>query len=362
MVIIGKRLTFILEHYWGQRQGGAELQTHYLEHRAIRKGLNTHYCFLSNGDDIDQIHGTRIYPIAKKKIWSKFDVQYPYAFDIFQALKKIKPDVIYQRCASSFTGIASYYAQRNNCQLAFHVSSDRDVSQIPIPWKRPWLIPEYKLMQYGFRTADTIIAQTQFQAEQLKINYGRQAIVIPNGHPVPADCVKADDQITVLWIANWKSIKQPELFIRLVEEIGRDKNVHFVMLGRTDGYSGLVKLAKSHNIDVVGEVSNDRVNDYLVQGHILVNTSRQEGFSNTFIQAWMRRVPVVSYRVDPDHILQNEQIGYCFSGNFRELVQNTGALIRDSKLRNTMGAKARKYAIKHHSLENIDEILKTIIQ
>jgi glycosyltransferase involved in cell wall biosynthesis len=94
----------------------------------------------------------------------------------------------------------------------------------------------------------------------------------------------------------------------------------------------------------------------LSQGHILVNTSKQEGFSNTFIQAWMRKVPVVSLQVDPDSVLEKEGIGFC-SGSFDQLVKDTQKLITDDKLRNEMGERARAYAIKNHSLKNMDKIL-----
>ena len=74
------------------------------------------------------------------------------------------------------------------------------------------------------------------------------------------------------------------------------------------------------NLQYLGEVSQDEVNRRLREGHILVNTSRYEGFSNTFVQAWMRRVPVVSLTVDPDNILVRENIGFC-SGTFKNLCQ-----------------------------------------
>lgn len=363
MVTSEKRLMFLLEHYWEQRRGGAELQSYYLESAALRLGLTTYYCFLSNGNFIEKKHDTIICPIPKKYIWSKLNsIQYPYALVVYQALKKIKPDVIYQRCASALTGIAALYAKKNICQLTFHIASDMDVGQTSIPWEKPWLVPEYKLKQYGIKNADTIIVQTQFQAEQLIKNYDRKAIVIPNGHPVPEDCIKTDGQIKVLWVNNWKAVKQPEVFVKLVEAIGREENIRFVMIGRTGRYFDLVELAKKNNIEVMGEISNDQVNNLLSQSHILVNTSWHEGFSNTFIQAWLRRVPVVSLQVDPDNIIQNKQIGLCSSGNFLELVKNTKKLIKDDKLRNTMGDKARKHAIKHHSLKNIDKIIETIIR
>jgi len=247
--------------------------------------------------------------------------------------------------------------KKNNCKLIFHIAHDRDVHITSYPKLRPWLVPENKLMQYGIRNAETIIAQTHYQAEQLAKNYGRSAVVIPNGHPVSVDCQKAVLPIRVLWVANWKPMKQPEIFFRLVAALGTEKNVHFIMLGRTAGYEQLVENAKQIGIDVRGEVTNDKVNELLTDSHILVNTSRQEGFSNTFIQAWMRRVPVVSLQVDPDNILQREEIGFC-SGSFEKLVADTSRLFTDHQLRDSMGDKARAYAVKHYSLDNLRQVVQ----
>ncbi|MFW8602216.1 glycosyltransferase family 4 protein [Desulfobacterota bacterium M19] len=354
-----KKLCFVLDSYWGQCMGGAELQACYLEQEALRQGWSTHYCFLSNGSDFENCSATTLHPILQKKFWSKLgSIKYPYVKKMLQILHGIKPDIIYQRCGLSFTGIAAYYAKKNNCKLIFHIAHDRDVHITSCPKLHPWLVPEKKMMQYGIRNAAMIIAQTHYQAEQLTKNYGRSAVVISNGHPVPDDCRKVSlSPIKVLWIANWKPVKQPEVFFHLVEALGTEDNVHFVMLGRTAGYEQLIKKAKAFGIEVRGEVSMDKVNELLADSHILVNTSRQEGFSNTFIQAWMRRVPVVSLQVDPDNILRQEKIGFC-SGSFEKLVEDTNRLINGHHLRDSMGHRAREYAVKHHSLNNIRQVIE----
>jgi glycosyltransferase involved in cell wall biosynthesis len=338
--------------------GGAELQAHYLEKEALLQSWASHYCFVSNGRMCEKHSGTILHPIPQKNTWSKLgNIKYPYAGDLLRALKEISPDVIYQRGGFAFTGIAALYAQKNNCRFVFHIAGDRDVQKLSMPWQKPYMIPELKLMRYGIIKADLIIAQTRSQAEELMRNYDRKAVLIPNGHPVPSDSAKSSDKISILWIANWKTIKQPEVFVRLAEEIGRREDVRFVMIGRKDRYEKLVEKAIQNNIEVKGEIVNDEVNQLLAASHILVNTSRQEGFSNTFIQAWLRRVPVVSLQVDPDDILQREQIGFC-SGSFEKLVQDTKRLIADHRLRDSMGQKAREYAVKHHSLDNMKQLLQ----
>ena len=360
MVEKRKKLAFILGSYWGQCQGGAELQAHYLAQEAQLRRWCTHYYFLSNKDKYKNDTKTILHPIPKKNIWNKLgNIKYPYAGILLRALNRLNPDVIYQRSGMAFTGVAAYYAQKNNCRFIFHVAKEEDVQPLVIPWKRFYLMPELKLMQYGIRKADIIIAQTYMQAKQLAENYGKTAVVIPNGHPVPQDCKKDKAEIIILWIGNWKTVKRPEIFVRLVEKIGFLKKIRFIMLGRTDKYDDLVIKARNNNIEVLGEIPNDKVNKLLETAHILINTSAQEGFSNTFIQAWMRRVPVISLQVDPDAILKNKGIGCC-SGNFLKLVQDTIRLITDNVEREHMGAIAREYAIKNHSLDNMNKILRLI--
>ena len=353
-----KKLSFVLGNYWGQCQGGAELQAFYIEQEALRMGWTTSYCFLSNENPIEDKYTTTLWPIVQKKIWSKLgNIKYPYAIDYFLALKKMKPDIIYQRAGFSATGVAAYYAMHNKCKFIFHIAGDKDIESIGLPWAHPHKTPGIMLMKYGIRKADKIIAQTKFQAEQLKKKYNRDAIVIPNGHPIPEDCIKPKDEISVLWIANWKVVKQPEIFIDLVKQLKEKRNVRFIMLGRTDRYEDLVAKAKENSVEVMGEVPHDQVNMLLSHAHVLVNTSQQEGFSNTFIQAWMRGVPVVSLQVDPDDILKNEKIGFC-SGSFDQLVTDTSRMLEDTEMRKHMGMKARKYAIENHSLDNIKKIIE----
>lgn len=359
-----KQLVFITG-YFPYLQGGAEFQAYLIAKRCFPE-IKVSFVFRDHwgkGPGKDR-NGFDLHPIKPVNIRGLGNTFIFEAKQLYNILEQTKPRYIYVRGANAYLGIASRYAKNNNTKIVWHVAHDNDVMPFAAGSLRTILFNyiDKKAIEYGIKNSDSIIVQTQFQADQILLNYGRQTVVIPNGHPVPEDCAKIDSPITIVWVANWKSMKQPEIFVKLAQEIGKKKNVRFVMVGRTDGYNDLVALAKRNYIEVLGEISNDQVNELLAQSHILINTSLKEGFSNTFIQAWMRRVPVVSLQVDPDNIIENKQIGYCSSSNFRELVQNTRVLIDDNTLRDTMGTRARDYAIKNFSQKNIDSILNAIIR
>jgi glycosyltransferase involved in cell wall biosynthesis len=106
----------------------------------------------------------------------------------------------------------------------------------------------------------------------------------------------------------------------------------------------------------LGEKSNDQINRILGVSHILVNTSDYEGFPNTFIQAWLHEVPVVSLHVDPDNVLTRQGLGF-HSGGLDRLVQDTRNLIENTDLRTRIGKKARAYALEHHGLaRNLNQV------
>ncbi len=326
----------------------------------MQKGWETHYFFLSNNKGYEKPVGTFLHPIKRKRVWTKLgDISYPYMWQLWRTLEQTAPDVIYQRCGTALTGVAAYFAQRHKRKLIFHVASDRDVYPKPFAWQKPHSIFEYKMTEYGILHADSIIAQTQYQADILAQNFKKKAIVIPNGHPVPRDCRKKNDKILILWIGNWKPVKRPELFIELAKKIGQMKDTRLTMLGRTDNYDALVATARKNNVNVLGEVDNRKVNELLENAHLLVNTSAHEGFSNTFIQAWMRRVPVLSLQVDPDNLIRNKGIGYC-TGSLDSLISTTKELVLDHRKRDLMGKKAREYALRHLTLQNMDRILNVM--
>jgi glycosyltransferase involved in cell wall biosynthesis len=176
--------------------------------------------------------------------------------------------------------------------------------------------------------------------------------------------LKPNDRIRVCWIANLKPLKQPELFVQLANEFKEEQALEFVMIGRSEKqYDALIRDTEKMlpNFNYLGELSNDEVNKVLEESHILVNTSQYEGFSNTFIQAWMRKVAVISLNSNPDGLLSTGEIGF-----LAESMENMAAIlkrmVKHPELVVEVGEKAYRHAMEFHSYAKNVEVLTKLMK
>ena len=115
----------------------------------------------------------------------------------------------------------------------------------------------------------------------------------------------------VLWVGSMAEVKQPELFVKLAEAI---PEARFQMIGGHSGNQELYDWMKAaagriSNLEFLGVVPFDEIDEYFGRASILVNTSMFEGFPNAFIQAWMHYVPVVSLNAGSDGLICENGLG-----------------------------------------------------
>ena len=200
-----------------------------------------------------------------------------------------------------------------------------------------------------------IISQSLHQQKVFRKNFGMDSVIISNGHPIPEPPFQKETPPLVVWVANIKPIKQPEVFIELARSC-MDLNVRFVMVGRPMLGSAQAELEKKieevKNLDYKGELPLLEAENLISRSSVLVNTSESEGFSNTYLQAWMTQTPVVGLNSDPDDIMKKNHIGY-HSGSIQQMIENVRELIINEKLRKKMGDRSRKYFMDNHDIRVI---------
>jgi len=353
--------------YYPINRGGAEYQA-YLLAQKLRERYEIFY--ISPGQDKEECileNGMRVYTFKSPRLLCFKNIWFLLQSKLLQVLDHEQPDVIYQTVAYSGTGIAARYCRDSGCKLVWHIASERDVVRRrnrAIHWNVFNHI-EDKYRESGIKGADAIIGQAAYQDELLRRNYGRSCdLIVGNWLPLPSERIVKDGPINVVWVANFKPLKQPDVFIRLARMLDRRHDVRFTMIGRPASGRYQKRLEKAMkglpNLAYVGERSIDQVNRVLAGAHVFVNTSQYEGFPNTFIQAWLRQVPVVSMNVDPDNLLKTRGLGF-HSQSLEGLARDAERLIDDRDLRESIGRRAHEYALRHHSMgPNIAEIVSLL--
>ncbi|MBD3342223.1 MAG: glycosyltransferase [Candidatus Lokiarchaeota archaeon] len=346
-------------------KGGSELQNTVICNYLEKKGFDVHFLFHYKKDiKSDNFHTYR-YLFRKK--YNRY--LFTDFFQIYRLISKINPDIIYKRGINYITGIGTLYCKINRIPFIAHIASERDVNVFSKRILRNYaqyvkVYFDELINRYVISNSNFIVAQAEYQSNLMKKNYKREAnLIIPNMHFYPTEFIKRNNgEIKILWIANFKKLKQPEKFIELAKEL-KDGNAKFIMIGRTSpnkwSQDLINEIKNINNLSYIGEQSIEEVNKLLAGGHIFVNTSLYEGFPNTFIQAWMRKVPVVSLNIDPDDVLKTNRIGY-HSKSFDKMVEDVNTLIENSALREDIGNKAQEYAFKNHSMQNIEKLIQLI--
>ncbi len=290
-------------------------------------------------------------------------------FNISSALKKLNPDIIYQNALTAHTGYCALYAKKHKKQFIYHVASDYDLEPnhyFATSWKMKILEAiEKRLASYALRNADNVLVQTSKQKDLLLRNYGRsECTIFENILPAPEKITNHNELKTrVIWVANFKPIKQPELFVQLAEDFSSRDDVEFVMIGRPGlnmGYQALLDRAEAlKNLHFLGEQDISSVNAEISKSHILVNTSLTEGYSNTYVQAWQRGLPVVSLNADIDNLLKDRKLGI-LGGSYEGLKQAVTELVEDKSLRSNFSGSTIEYTEKNNSLKSVEKLINLL--
>ena len=346
--------------HWDQLLGGAEQQLKYLANFLLDQGHEVHFIFPKRTKDPIKGSSLHVHPLncilvpgVLGKSWFRFKRR------ITKKMSSIEPTLIITRSYSSWAGIAAEYAQKKKIHHFHFVASDQDVVQNPLPrfLPRPLNRIEFKLGLKVYNEYSTVFVQSSFQKLEMKRNYQKDTIIMTQVAPEnnSRNLIKKNGIIKIVWIANLKPLKRPEKFLEIVKKFKENHLLEFIMIGddREKRYIRQIKMFSSyHNFKYLGKLPNLETNEILDQSHILINTSDYEGFSNTFVQAWLRKVVVLSLNSNPDNILHRQNIGYR-TGDIHSTIQKLNQLILEPDRISSMGERARDYALKFHTTSKI---------
>lgn len=285
---------------------------------------------------------------------------HPRASKLVSALSAADADVYYQSPAGVNTGFTAWFCGMSNRHFMFRVASDTDCEKEP----RLRLLRDRMLYDFGLKRAHLVAAQTAYQQQLLRENHGVESVVINMMVEPPArPTAPIRKDIDVLWLSNLRSLKRPELALELARQL---PDMKFTIAGgpmpggQTYFEDVAAAAARLPNVTMLGAVRYADTGALFDRAKVFLNTSSIEGFPNTFLQSWIRGVPVVSF-FDPDGMVNRLQLGRIATSldDMREAIRG---LIDVDVYRDLIGRRARDFAAREYTtgvaaryLERLDE-------
>jgi glycosyltransferase involved in cell wall biosynthesis len=276
---------------------------------------------------------------------------HPHLIDVVAALRRIDPDIVYFRVAGFRAAAAAWYARAAGKTFVYACAHDTEL--LP-QGKNPPTRRDAFLFRLALRSADAVLVQNVLQRQLLNDNFGRGGLILANCYAELGAGVAAAGG-HVLWVGTVKPIKCPESFVELARRFPSRK---FRMVGGANlhdpsgqAYFDRIRRDASTvpNLEFLGHVPFREVGKHFDDSSLLVNTSSSEGFPNTFLQAWIRGVPSVSF-VRPE--VTAGQTGTIVCADLEEMALRVGALTSGSNAWAAASTACRDHFGRVHGIES----------
>lgn len=258
----------------------------------------------------------------------------------WQALARADADLYYTSCAGMLVGLLSMFCSRNRRRFVFRTASDSDCdpARLLVQYARDrWLYA------YGLRRANAVLVQSEAQARTLARNFGIAGRVAGMLVEPPGPSAAVPD-IDVLWVGNIRGVKRPDRILALAAKMP-GASFHVVggaLPGEHRLYEETRRAARaSANVSFHGRLSYWDANSLYGRAKLLVNTSDVEGFPNSYLQAWIRGVPVVTF-IDPDGVIGREGLGIA-ADSFSGMHDAICRLLSDRRARKAASERCRAF-------------------
>jgi glycosyltransferase involved in cell wall biosynthesis len=273
-----------------------------------------------------------------------------------------RPEWWYWRCASHLLGPVVAIAKLAGVRTIFSVCFDSDVNIRHALFRRSRWWPLYAL---GLLYTDRIFVQHEKQLLSLPARLRAKACLVPS-MTTESKMVKPHSLRGqyVAWVAMfWKS-KRPDLLIEIARNAPENS---FIVCGGPNaaapGYGEKIAdtLQALPNVDYRGQVAPDEANRVIANAALFLSTSAEEGFPNTFLQAWAAGTPVVTLRVDPDHVVERYGLGK-ISPTVDQAICDIRMLLDSEQEREAISSRARKHVAENHGASDVIRIFERDIR
>lgn len=185
------------------------------------------------------------------------------------------------------------------------------------------------ILKEVYANANKIISVGEALKKSIKKYTNNEVEVIPNIVDISRFSISPDnsknDIFTFISICHLKDNKNVDLTIKAFSEVLKVyKHSKLIIVGDGPEKSNLIEIAKDRNIiqqiDFVGAISREKLNDYINKADAFVLPSKYETFGIAYIEALACGLPIITTKCGGPEDFFDEKIGYMIPvGDLNEL-------------------------------------------
>ncbi|MGY6521480.1 MAG: glycosyltransferase [Mongoliitalea sp.] len=250
--------------------------------------------------------------LKKRLVW--FTYRFPRTY---QAIKKSKCQFVYTSMPNWTSFFHGIICKLLGIKHIIRTANDKNIDftlDKTIKWK------DRVFINLAYLTSDLILAQNNFQYSELKRKFPKKRIekignpiVLKNSFLTPR--IKMEGYIA--WVGNFRYQKNFKLLFEIAKSNPQEQ---FKIAGKSllnlDSETSYYheQLKQLSNVEFVGTIPQENILHFFKDAKFLLNTSRFEGFSNTFLEAMMTGLPIISpIHINPDKIITEFDLGFVFN-------------------------------------------------
>jgi len=239
--------------------------------------------------------------------------------------------------------------------------------------------------RFVFGRAEAVFSQTRTAQEELRrtgfIGPGKDKKVIrvvPNGLELSACGITkghddtgnareaGSDVFRILWVGRFEEVKDPARALDVFSHFSRKVTAadregvlapEIIMVGDGSLLREMKeKAGDTENIVLKGKLPREEVFRLMRESDVLINTSRSEGFPESFLEAMAHGLPVVCFDVSANsEIIRDDVNGIVVgAGDTEAFARGLQRLYENLELRRRMGERSREEALKYDWSRLID--------
>jgi len=347
---------------------GMELATWNIAKHLVRRGHEVHVITTRDAGLTGESQEEGFYVHRLRCPKARFLGPLLFLIKALLALRKINPNIIHAQ--SIFPGLYALIAKKVLGKP--YLLQNHGMVYVSRPFRN-------QISKLVLRNADAVLALTEDMKEEMQKICSRDIHVLPNGidlekfESLSKDemrCklqIKTDERL-VIFVGRFRPVKGVEYLIKSMEIIRqRDQSIRLVLVGEGPEEENLKSLTKQLKlegcVEFVGQISTEKVPQYMAASDVFVLPSLSEGFPLVSLEAMASGLPIVATKVTGlPEIIEDGENGFLVEPRSPEqIAQKVLLFFEDNELRGTMSRNNKEKA-KKYGWETVVQRLEDVYQ